>query len=405
MKILFITGLYSKESEPILRNMSGKVGLSNAANAFQWCVIEGLFDNNVDFDVVSYPFLVGYPRFQRMYSPKGDIMYKAKKIGVMQPYNTFFLIKDLSKRYRLRHFVSKWLKANYCKNESIVLLTYTPASCFIPALIPFKKKYPNLLISSIITDLVDDLIGPTFHLSFPKYIQAKLEQKKVWASYKHIDKFILLTEAMTDKIPQSQNNHIVVEGIANKVIETYLPLKTSEFKTLLYTGTIQQFTGILDLVEAFKNTTNSMFRLIICGGGDCQDELQTMISDDARIEYKGILPREEVLNLQKQCTALINPRKPTVSLTKYSFPSKTMEYLASGTPMIGYQLEGIPAEYYPYIFTPKDLSNAAMTDCIDRVLMFSPEVLRKHGINAREFIKENKEAKSQVKKIIKYLKV
>lgn len=405
MKILFITGLYPKESEPMLRNMSGKVGLSNAANAFQWSIIEGLFDNGADFEVVSYPFLVGYPRFQRMYSPKGDIMYKGRKIGVMQPYNTFFLIKDLSKRYRLRHFVSKWLKANYCKNEKIVLMTYTPASCFIPAIIPFKKKYPNLEICSIIADLVDDMTNPVFHLSFPKYLQAKLEQRSVWASYKYIDKFVLLAEAMSDKIPQSKNNHIVVEGISNKVPDLDIPLKYSTQKTLLYAGAIQQFTGILDLVEAFKKTTNSTFRLIICGGGDCQDKLKTLISDDSRIEYKGILSRDEVLTLQKKSTALINPRKPNISLTKYSFPSKTMEYLASGTPMIGYQLDGIPTEYYPYIFTPKDLSNTALTECIDTVLTSSPEMLRKCGKESRDFIKNNKEGKHQVEKIIKYLEL
>ena len=82
-----------------------------------------------------------------------------------------------------------------------------------------------------------------------------------------------------------------------------------------------------------------------------------------------------------------------------------MEYLASGTPMIGYQLDGIPTEYYPYIFTPKDLSNTALTECIDTVLTSSPEMLRKCGKESRDFIKNNKEGKHQVEKIIKYLEL
>jgi glycosyltransferase involved in cell wall biosynthesis len=117
----------------------------------------------------------------------------------------------------------------------------------------------------------------------------------------------------------------------------------------------------------------------------------------------GNIPREEVLSLQKKAMLLVNPRKPSVGLTRYSFPSKTMEYMASGTPMLGYALEGIPEEYYNHMFIPKDLSVDAMTNAINETLSKTPEELRQFGSLAKEFIRNNKESQHQVAKVIRFL--
>ena len=63
-----------------------------------------------------------------------------------------------------------------------------------------------------------------------------------------------------------------------------------------------------------------------------------------RIEFLGMLPRTDVLELQSKATILVNPRQPVGDFTKYSFPSKTIEYMASGTPLLMYKLPGIPEE-------------------------------------------------------------
>ena len=125
---------------------------------------------------------------------------------------------------------------------------------------------------------------------------------------------------------------------------------------------------------------------------------------DPRIIYKGMLPREEVLFLQQQSTVLINPRKPNGGITKYSFPSKTVEYLSSGTPMIGYKLEGIPEEYFNYYYTIDSLSEEDLVHTLDAVLSLPQDELDKKAHSAYKFIMENKTAEKQVKKIIDFIK-
>lgn len=405
MKILFISGVYPKGEEKVFRSNCKGVGLQNAANTFQWAIIEGLYQNQADFEVISFPFLPGYPiHYKKLFTPSGDLLFQGDNIGTFRSYNTFFLLKDYSKRKRLHKLLNKRLKNNYqVYGDNIMILTYTPSSCFMSAIIPLKKKYPQIKICSIIPDLVDDATNPVFRLSWLKYLQAKKEQKTVRESYNYIDKFVLLSSAMEEKIPQAHNHNIVVEGIASEVDMSPVPVKQNTVKIVLYTGTIQEFTGILNLIKAFKLTTNKNFRLIICGSGDCVSKILELSKDDSRILYKGSVAREDAVVLQHEATLLVNPRQPNISLTRYSFPSKTIEYLSSGTPMLGYRLEGIPSEYYDFIFTPKDLSDIALAEKINEILCMSPDTLREIGQNAKEFIHFQKEAKTQVKKIIDFL--
>mgnify|MGYP003303651866 CR=1 FL=1 len=44
--------------------------------------------------------------------------------------------------------------------------------------------------------------------------------------------------------------------------------------------------------------------------------------------FTGKIDRSQVLALQRSATVLVNPRRNNEEYTKYSFPSKTMEYLA-----------------------------------------------------------------------------
>jgi glycosyltransferase involved in cell wall biosynthesis len=113
----------------------------------------------------------------------------------------------------------------------------------------------------------------------------------------------------------------------------------------------------------------------------------------------GELPRLEVLNLQMRATVLVNPRRSDLLFTSYSFPSKTMEYLGSGTPTILNRLMGIPDEYFGYCFTPEREDEEALRQCIIKVCEMPMDELSAFGSRAREFVVKNKNPKVQAQKI------
>ena len=96
----------------------------------------------------------------------------------------------------------------------------------------------------------------------------------------------------------------------------------------------------------------------------------------------------------------MNPRSNEGEYTKYSFPSKTMDYLASGIPVVMYKLDGIPEEYDPYLYYIKGNSSEDIKNALVSILEKSWEERVEIGAAGREFVLNNKNAKHQAKKIL-----
>ena len=77
--------------------------------------------------------------------------------------------------------------------------------------------------------------------------------------------------------------------------------------------------------------------------------------------------------------------------------------MSSGTPMIGYKLEGIPSEYYEHMYTPSDLTNESLAQTMEQVASVGQAVLNDKAKAAYEFLSTNKTAKAQAQKIVEFL--
>lgn len=401
MNLLFVSCLYTEAIEQEAKRNG--YGIQAAPNTYQWAVVQGLHENHANYEVVSFPAFGCYPmHFYRKDIPCDTIVYDGHEIGRSVGYSTLPVVKGYSICRSLHKYVKDWIKRKDLKrNDAFAVLIYQPESNFVDAVIPFKKKYPNMVIATIVTDMVDDFSNFAGNNTLLKRIQLGIETKKVKNNYKYIDKYVLLSKYMIERIPEAEDRSIVIEGIFNSIIDT--TSKDYNPYTILYTGTLQEFGGVRQLVDAFCMTKDSRFKLIICGNGVLNDYISEHAKADNRIIFKGPVPRNEALALQKSSALLVNPRCPNGGITKYSFPSKTMEYLASGTPMLGYKLEGIPEEYFDYFFTMDELSTKSLASKIEYVLKLPVDELKEMGEKSKQFIFNMKNAKVQVGRIIKFI--
>lgn len=83
---------------------------------------------------------------------------------------------------------------------------------------------------------------------------------------------------------------------------------------------------------------------------------------------------------------LVNPRPIKPEYTKYSFPSKNMEYMVSGTPLMTTKLPGIPKEYYPYIYLLEDESPEGIARRLNEILNISMIERNEKAKEARKFV-------------------
>lgn len=402
-RVLFISGLYPKELEALFKDQSKSKSIQNAPNVFQWAVLRGLEENEVDYYVHSYPFLSSYPlRNTCMKVVGAPIMVDGKQVGDSFSYYNLMYFKERSIKNRVYSETKKWLSRNSSSKNAIVL--YSTTSYMVEPLVQLKNEF-NFSLCVIVTDLIEDALNFTINQHMLKRVQVAIEKRKQRRLFSRIDKYVLLSKHMEERIPEAIGRSIVVEGIAN-IHDDRLQvskLDNNDTKVLLYSGSLHPFSGIRNLVDSFINTRDEHFRLYICGIGDEETYIKEKQLLDSRILFLGNLHREKARMLQYQAHALVNPRKPNGGITKYSFPSKTIEYLSSGTPMIGYHLEGLPDDYLPYIIMPSDFSIEAMSNTIENTLCLPKEELERKGQLARDFIRNNKTSKIQVGRILRFI--
>ena len=162
---------------------------------------------------------------------------------------------------------------------------------------------------------------------------------------------------------------------------------------IFYTGTLHEKFGVMNLVRAFRTIHSENYELVICGVGDSEEAIKAAAEEDSRIHFLGKLPRDQVLEWQSKATVLVNPRQNNEEFTKYSFPSKTMEYLSSGVPLVAYKLDGIPDEYDPFIHYVKDDSIECLADTLKSVCEMSDSDRAAIGQTGREFVLKEKNSK------------
>lgn len=403
MKLLFVNIAYPVECYTQFKEDT-KGRMANAVNTFQWAIIDGLEQSGCDYTLACVPSLPAWPKYKYMFTPSGIMTVDGKPRGHYLRFCDAPAIKQWDQRRVLRAYIKEWCLKNR-DEDRLIALVYTTYAQWLGAATDLKKDFPNLIVASIVTDLIDNAMDHAGNRTPLKRIQVILEERAEHKLYKKVDKFVLISKLMVECIPEAEGRNVVIECMAPKgsLDKRARAKKDDEQRILLYTGTLNEYGGVDMLVDAFLKTTDKRFKLVICGGGGDTTHILEAASRDSRIDFKGSVSREEAVRLQQTSTVLINPRLPNGSITKYSFPSKTMEYMTSGTPMIGYKLEGIPNEYYKHMFIPASHSVEDLTACINETLLLPQEELDKKAKNAGEFIRINKNPKAQVCRMIEFL--
>ena len=145
------------------------------------------------------------------------------------------------------------------------------------------------------------------------------------------------------------------------------------------------------------------YELHFYGSGPDVPYIEQCAKQDPRIKFFGRVSREEILTALKK-SHLIVINKPTADdYSNYSFSSKILECMPSGTPVLTTRVGGMPIEYYNYFYFIDDETEAGIANAISRVLESDNEQLSDFGNKAREFAVKEKNYKSQCHRLLNFL--
>nr|NMF97728.1 glycosyltransferase [Aromatoleum toluolicum] len=172
----------------------------------------------------------------------------------------------------------------------------------------------------------------------------------------------------------------------------------------LYSGGLNEAYGVKTLVSAFL-ASNLDAELWLCGSGPLSGFIDECSAKDRRIRNLGFLNQDELLRAQRGAAALLITRAPDEHYVRYSFPSKLLEYMATGVPVLTTRLPGIPVEYFDYVDVIDGVSEFEIVDALRKHLNLDTKSREEKGKKALDFVREYKAAKVAVLPLLKIMGV
>ena len=112
--------------------------------------------------------------------------------------------------------------------------------------------------------------------------------------------------------------------------------------------------------------------------------------------------KQNCYKIKNYKTTLESPTKE--DFTKYSFPSKNIEYMSTGRPLLTTKLPGMPEEYYPYVYMFETESLDGYRKTLKEVLEKDYDELAQKGREAQSWVLKNKNNVVQTRRIIELYK-
>lgn len=218
----------------------------------------------------------------------------------------------------------------------------------------------------------------------------------------HSDGFLFLTEYMRDYFTVGEKPSVVMEGhVDEKAAQQNNILVDKSFpRVCMFAGNLVEENGLKYMIDGFLEAELPDTVLEIYGAGKLQEHIIGLSRKNANIRYCGSLPNDEVVAAETKATLLINPRPSDQVFTKYSFPSKNLEYMASGTPLLTTKLPCIPTDQFPYLYFLEDESSHGVAEKLKYIFSLSPDDLYQFGLSAKEYVVREKNNVTQAKKLI-----
>lgn len=163
-----------------------------------------------------------------------------------------------------------------------------------------------------------------------------------------------------------------LDGGIDAVRFTSRPVHERGRKVLVFAGAMNRWAGASLLVDAFSRTRLPDAELWLCGHGSNAD-VERAAAEDPRVRYLGLVEEERLQAVCREAAAFVNPRPVDLHENRSNFPSKVLEYLTYGRPVVSTWTEGLAPEYRDVLVTPDQADPDGLARAMERALAFSIE--------------------------------
>lgn len=389
----------NKVMERILSNDSN---MPIQTHKFAWSIVRSLVKNNVEVDLISSEPVTNYPRNQTIIFKKSEFKTEYAN-GITLPFINIIGLKHLT---RLISTLLYGMPRIIRENSDIILIHGVHSPYLLASLI-FKKLMKKKIVV-ILTDPPSQCYKTDSYLSI---LLKKLDKVLIKECLKKFDGNISLTNWLAKDFASAIPS-IIIEGINDQSFELDFDISNNAYDKenlsrsdclhIVYAGGLEESYGAKILIDGFMQLKNDNLKLSIFGKGNYVPEIINASQKDCRIFYGGFQSNSKLLSYLNSADILINPRPSNQDFVKYSFPSKILQYMQTGVPVLTTNLPGIPKDYHPYLYFIEHETAQGIAASINNLLMLSPDELIEKGEAAKGFVNKFKNELVQGNKITSF---
>lgn len=384
-RILFIGTFTPGESG------DGNPSFSHAANNFQAKLIEGLQSSGVE--VVTVLSIYPSPRF-----PLGPMQYTGNELGDAGgdswvrcvPYLNLPLIKPFSQFFSLIRGVLK-LRGLKSRRPQAGIAYNATHRWGIPALVAaWLYKAPSICVAADVQPIEP---GQSWlHILLHK-------GRAFWL--RRFTGVVVLSGLVAKEFLSPKQSWLHVEGGISPSEYQYAE-DVQPLTELYYAGTLSEGSG-MKLMLAALDMLPEAYHLTITGNGPLADVVRQKAESDPRLTYLGVLPRKQQLELLQRAGLLLNPRLVSLPENRYNFPSKLLEYLASGRPVISTLTADLSEEYSDLVYVCEQEDPRVLASTITEISNLDPEEIKRRSASAYRKVIDQKNWQAQARRLYEFM--
>ena len=393
MEILYVG--YALENESYYNNKAASL----AAGRFEKGLLSGFKNGQSNIEVVTSE--------PNSYYPKAKFFITKKKLNISNDivstrlfYINVPIIKHLTLGVSLLVECLRWMYKK--RNSKRVIISYNMDTPILQVLLFVQKigiKYVPIICDLPFYEEVEhSRKGIRQHLS-------SLAHKSQFKNISMPAGLIILNENV--KKDFSIIKTILIEGgvseqdIKEKVEKT----EQNDKFILFYSGSIDIFHGSDKILSIAKRLDPHRFTFIVCGRGEEWAEIfEQNTTETSVLQYKGVVSNEELATLQSNADLLLIPHPTSLKQLRYQFPSKMMDYMLTGVPVLTTPLPGLPDEYRKYVYYTNTDNEKDLFQEILNISQIDFDKRNEKGLKARDFVINEKNWDINTNKILNFFR-
>jgi len=213
---------------------------------------------------------------------------------------------------------------------------------------------------------------------------------------------VVFSSHTTNDFRRGKRSIRMVRPPASYLLDLPQPPAEPAAHAVYFAGALSESAGVDLLLDAIPNVTDPTLEFWFSGRGTLEERLKQQAALDSRIRFFGFVTEEEYSTMLQRAAVLVNPRPSRLLENRYNFPSKLMEYLAAGRPILSTATSDVAEHYGNAVIVITDETPQGLARFIDRAVAAPAEDRAALGARARSAV-EGVTWRTEVENILAFI--